>query len=355
MDLERFLSNRRPRWARLNELLGRVEAASLAALSTADADEFFELYRLVSSDLSLAQTRTANPALLNYLESLVGRTYAVLVVPPRVRPWNAWWAIIRHRFPARLRAERVALGLATVTFVAGILFGAGATWWVPDTVEIFLAPEHLTEMPSERVARLEAEAAAGEDGIQTVGQQSAFATFLFTHNIRVSVLCFTLGFALGIGTIAVLFLNGAMVGCITVRYAMDGVMTFFVAWVGPHGALELPCIVIAGAAGLIIARAQLRRDRGTFREQMRGLRPVLADILIGAATLLVVAGIIEGGFSQITEPTLPYELKIAVAAALFVGLLLYVLLMPVDPPAPMRENRLGAGLTLPPVKSAAVS
>jgi hypothetical protein len=56
------------------------------------------------------------------------------------------------------------------------------------------------------------------------------------------------------------------------------------------------------------------------------------DVLVGTATLLVLAGIIEGGFSQISQLTVPYALKIAVAAALLIALLAYAFLMPLRRP-----------------------
>ena len=64
---------------------------------------------------------------------------------------------------------------------------------------------------------------------------------------------------------------------------------------------------------------------------MRKARPGLIDLLVGASTLLVLAGTIEGGFSQINEPTIPYAFKIAVACVLFALLLAYLFWMPARP------------------------
>ena len=149
---------------------------------------------------------------------------------------------------------------------------------------------------------------------------TVFTTYLFTHNIRVSIFAFALGFTFGIGTILLLFYNGTILGCLAYLYYQDGVFTFFVAWIGPHGALELPSIIFGATAGLLIGRALLRRNEGTFQQQLRTLRPHLLNLIVGTACCLVVAGIVEGGFSQINEPTLSYPFKIGVAIALFAGL-----------------------------------
>ena len=47
-------------------------------------------------------------------------------------------------------------------------------------------------------------------------------------------------------------------------------------------------------------------------------------ILLGTAAILVLAGLIEGSFSQFTNKTFPYPIKIGVAVSLFVMLLCYL-------------------------------
>jgi uncharacterized membrane protein SpoIIM required for sporulation len=104
----------------------------------------------------------------------------------------------------------------------------------------------------------------------------------------------------------------------------DGVSTFFLAWVGPHGALELPSIAFAGAAGLIAGRALLLPGNRSVGASLRAALPDVRRMLLGTAAILVLAGLIEGSFSQFTAKTFPYALKIAFAAGLFVLLLVYL-------------------------------
>jgi uncharacterized membrane protein SpoIIM required for sporulation len=331
MDLNHFLRSRHMRWQRLSDLLERIDQRGVAGLSAEEADEFFHLYRLTSSDLNLVQTRTGNPAVVDYLEGLVGRAYGCLAVPKRPAFFRPWWMILRHYFPAAVRAELPCLLLCAVVFLAGTVLGLAATTLSPKSADAFLSEEYLDERPAQRVARLESDERAGHSRITTTGAHSVFTAFLFTHNIRVSIFAFALGLTFGIGTLVVLFYNGAMLGALAALYWADGVFTFFIAWVGPHGSLEIPCVLLAGTAGLLLARTQWRRGRGSIVAQIREIRPRMVDLLVGAATLLVIAGSIEGGFSQINAPTLPYALKIAVAGALFTALLAYLFWVPVTP------------------------
>jgi uncharacterized membrane protein SpoIIM required for sporulation len=115
-----------------------------------------------------------------------------------------------------------------------------------------------------------------------------------------------------------------ILGAIATLYLLDGVSVFFFAWVGPHGALELPSIVFAGAAGLLTGRALLMPGNLTRGASVRRVMPDVTRMMAGAALTLILAGLIEGSFSQFSARTIPYSLKIAVAAVLFAGLVSYL-------------------------------
>ena len=102
-------------------------------------------------------------------------------------------------------------------------------------------------------------------------------------------------------------------------YFLDGVTTFFLAWVGPHGALELPAIVFGGAAGLRAGRALIAPGVRSQAAALRAAFPSVWRMMLATALVLVLAGLIEGSFSQFSARTFPYPLKIAVAALLFGG------------------------------------
>jgi uncharacterized membrane protein SpoIIM required for sporulation len=101
---------------------------------------------------------------------------------------------------------------------------------------------------------------------------------------------------------------------------------FFLAWVGPHGALEIPAIVFGGAAGLRLGRALLRPGDQTTGAALREAFPSVWRILLVACLVLVAAGLIEGSFSQFSAKTIPYGLKISVAVVLFAALFSYLFL-----------------------------
>ena len=61
MDINEFIARRENQWQRLTALTDKAGHDTVQGLSTAEAEEFFSLYRLASSDLNLVQTRGGVP------------------------------------------------------------------------------------------------------------------------------------------------------------------------------------------------------------------------------------------------------------------------------------------------------
>ena len=129
--------------------------------------------------------------------------------------------------------------------------------------------------------------------------EAAFSAQLITHNIQVALLAAALGVTFGIGTALLLFENGVLLGAVAVRYTQQGFGLFVTAWLLPHGAFEIPSILIAGQAGFYLARLLLRRreDRN-MRQSMREWLMLIA----GLAMMLVWAGTDGGVFFAASGP-----------------------------------------------------
>src|SRR5262249_19886872 len=79
----------------------------------------------------------------------------------------------------------------------------------------------------------------------------------------------------------------------------------------PHGVVEIPAILIAGQAGLVLALALIGWGKRTpLRMRLREVSSDLMTLIFGVAVLLVWAGFIEAFLSQYHEPVIPYEFKI---------------------------------------------
>lgn len=321
MEIERFLADRATQWRRLERLLDQVESAPDHELGLSRIQEVVHLYREACSDLNKARSYTANAALLDRLNELTGRGYRfVYRRQPRGLTRAAVTRFLRREVPMAFRRRRAAVMAAAGALIVGAIVGFGAVVASPQR-GAQLVPEHFFDAdPRERVEKLEAE----EERIDTVEKASQFAAQLYTHNIQVALLAFSLGALTLVGGLWILFYNGVILGAVAGLYVTQGVHVFFLAWVGPHGALEIPAIVFSGAAGLVAGRALLLPGD---RSAGASVAAVLGDVwrmMLATALVLVVAGIIEGSFSQFTAKTVPYSLKIGVAATLLVALLVYL-------------------------------
>jgi uncharacterized membrane protein SpoIIM required for sporulation len=318
-DVNRFVRERGADWSRLDASLLQIERGGVRGQSLAELRAFARLYRRVSSDLLRAQSAAVNAGLLDYLNDIVARAYAVVHASNRPSKRRLREFFLRD-FPRQFRREWRLFACAAVVLACGIATGAISVARDPYALGALIPDDHQAYSPAERVQR--DERAAGK---MQSDRAAAFSGWLFTHNMEVSFLMFALGLTFGAGTLAVLFLNGVPLGALGAQYHQDGKALFFWAWVLPHGFTELTVVCIAGAAGLIIARGLWlpgRRSRGrALADEARAA----TSLLLGALPLLVLAGVVEGSISQLHAPTLPYAVKLVFAFVLAIAVSSYLL------------------------------
>jgi uncharacterized membrane protein SpoIIM required for sporulation len=179
--------------------------------------------------------------------------------------------------------------------------------------------DHLGD-PGKRVAEEE----KGERHDREM-QHATFAGMLMVNNIKVSILTLALGMTYGVGTMITLFHNGVLLGVVAIDYILAGQTLFLLGWLMPHGVIEIPAILIAGQAGLILGGSLLGwGDRAPLRRRLRLIGPDLMTLIGGVALLLIWAGLIESFLSQYHQPVIPYWLKIVFGALELAGLIWFL-------------------------------
>ena len=323
IDLDRFAADRGQRWERLAVLLDRAENSPERELGPEGMREILRLYRLTCSDLNQVRSLTADPELLDRLNALAGRGYRFIYRPRRgSRLLGSFAGFLALDIPAAYRRHAGAVAVAASAFLLGTLFGLCAVLLRPTAAADLIPEEFFTQSPRERVENIE----NNDERIANVEDAAVFGAELYTHNIRVSFLAFSLAALTVIGGVWILFYNGIILGAVAATYLTDGVGVFFFAWVGPHGSLELPAIVFSGAAGLAAGRALFLPGELSRGASLRRTLPAVWRMMVGVMVVLVLAGLIEGSFSQFSAKTVPYTLKIAVAVILHAALLAYLFL-----------------------------
>ena len=322
IDLQKFSAVERPVWQELEKLLDQLEVDPVSKLNLERARRFHYLYERTSADLAKLVTFAAEPELRRYLETLVARAYSEIhetrINQKRFAP-IAWFL---HTLPQTFRRHVKAFYLATAVLVIGALFGGFAMAFDPEakqTVMPAMFSDHLGD-PAERVRREE----QGRN-TPTAGQLTPFSTMLMTHNIRQAINALALGMTFGIGTLVSLFYNGVILGLIGMDYVAAGQTKFLLAWLMPHGVIEIPALLVAGQAGLVLANALIgwgKRER--LAQRFRAVAPDLVTLIFGVGLMLIWAGLVEAFLSQYHEPVIPYSAKIIFGCIELVMLVLFL-------------------------------
>lgn len=321
IDLERFIDEEKKYWMELETILDKLDRDPLKKMNLSEIKRFHYLYQRTSSDLARVMGFSAETEIRRYLESLVGHAYAEVHElrgkPHGFSPLHWFFRI----FPQTFRQHIHAFVLALVITVFGFAIGGVAVSIDREAKRVILPFSHLQIDPSKRVA-YEEKVGATKDRLK--GKKATFSAFLMTHNTRVSLFTFAMGFTWGIGTVLLLFYNGVILGATALDFVQAGESTFLLGWLLPHGAIEIPAIMLAGQAGFILAGALIGWGRRiSLKKRLRKVAPELVTLLGGLAVMLIFAGIVEAFFSQYHEPVIPYDAKIVFGVLELTALILF--------------------------------
>lgn len=304
MSLDAFIAERQGRWSALEAAIKTAKRGRLRTQSASDIENFGLLLRQTSSDLAIARRDHPDAPITEYLNTLCARAHPLLY---RGSPWRpgSIGPFFATALPRAFRAAWPYILASLALMVIGFIAGWVAVYVRPD-LRASLVPSSLFD-----------EMARGQIG---AGVQDApfAAAFIIQNNIRVALICFAGGMLLGIPTVLVLLANGWMLGTVAAAVHLGGYDYQFWSLIVPHGVLELSVIVISGGTGLMLGAAilrpgQLRRGEALARVAVRAVLLVL-----GAATLLIIAGTLE---TFVSPSALPDALKLATGG--LVGVLLY--------------------------------
>ena len=340
LDLNRFIKEGEDVWKELESLLERLNNDPDTRLDMTQIERFHYLYQRTSADLARIMDFSDRQEIRLYLESLVGRAYTHIHENRRKsRRFNVFQWMFKL-FPRTFRRHITAFYLSAAIVMAGSMFGAAMMTVDSESKAALMPFAHLAQDPSSRVAR--------EEGVQKdelAGKKSAFASHLIANNTRVSIFALSLGVTWGIGTVIVLFTNGIFLGAVIADYISAGQAVFLTGWLLPHGSIEIPAIILAGQAGLVLAGAMIGRGQPvSFTTRLREVSADLFTLMGGVCLMLVWAGFVESFLSQYHEPHISYGAKIAFGAVQLCLLTAFLAACgrdPVDPGGPENPDESG--------------
>ena len=282
MNVDAFLSKRRPSWEELEALL---EAARRRPekLGPTRVLALGRRYRGAAADLAIARRSFPGDPTVAYLEGLVDRARHVVYDAPTRRGsvvrfiTRDYWRLVVERRPALLLA-------ASLLFAPAFLSGAWA--WSDPGRAAGLVPAAYRSVTEPRPH--------GSNDELSSPQRAAISSQIFTNNIEVTFLAFAGGMLLGLGTALLLVSNGVLLGTVAGLAIGAGNGRVFFELVVAHGVLELSCITVAGAAGLRLGWSIVEPGLRTRMASLGAEARRSIAIVLGTMPWLVVAGLTEG-------------------------------------------------------------
>ncbi len=284
----------------------------MRSLDPSEVVELGRLYRATTSDLAYARARAFDRTLVEYINRLTARAHAH-VYGGSVESGSARIGrFYRETFPREFRRSFAYFAVcAAVTIACSVV--AYALIRSHPAQAYSLLPK--TMIPGEIRKSLHDSNFAFDGDFAP-----AMSTMIVTNNIKVAIVAFAGSVTLGALTLYIIGYNGLMLGGLGALFANAGFGYDFWATIAPHGAIELTAIQIAGAAGLLIAAGVLYPGRLRRRDAIVANARRAGTLIVGVASMLVVAGSIEG---FISPQRWPPEVRIAIGTATAVALVLY--------------------------------
>lgn len=314
MKQQRFEAQHQDAWAVFEAQLGQ-QGLGVRSAARMDLEDFPERYRRICHHLAVAQQRAYTAALVDRLHDLALRGHQALYGQ---RPGLAgrWAAFLVTGFPRLVRSCWRSVLLAALLF--GLPF-AGLPVLIqrnPEVAFLIEPPQDLARyegMYQPKEGRFGRERAADTD-------LAMFGHYIW-NNIRITFQAFATGLLGGLGSVFFLLWNGLHGGAVAGHLTRVGLGSTFWPFVATHSALELPALVLAGAAGLQMGGALLAPGRRRRLDALREATAACAPLVYGAALMDVGAALLEAFWSA--SALVPPTMKFAAGGTLWALMFLY--------------------------------
>lgn len=298
------------RWAEYESLVSLMEKGKAGP----DAEKLPRLFRELSLDLSLAESRMYGSRVTERLNELVIRGYE-LIYRTRRGSWEMVVSFVAVKFPQAVRAEWRLFWLCNAVFwlpfFAMMLSADHDIRWVQAVLgaDGMASMEQMYGGKEEQLSHLRAE----------YGSNFMMFCFYIYNNVAIDFRIFAGGMAAGVGTLFFLLFNGLHIGAAAgyVNHACNP--ESFWTFVAGHSSFELLGMVVSGMAGMRLGLAILRPGRlPRVRALVEASKQAL-PLIYGAAIMTSMAAVVEGFWSA---QALPSNLKYTVG---IIGWVLHIL------------------------------
>ncbi len=297
-----WLEKRRPYWTRLEALLAAANSSGIKQLTRAEMREMALLYRQVASDLSVLRRDGTAQTYAAHVNQLLARAHHIIYAGRKTSPTHLF-RYLRDEYPKIFRRNLAYVAASVGITLASAALGAILTTNHIEFMRHILGPQMIATMERHEM---------WTHSVVSVAPTATSA--IMTNNLSVSFITFAGGIVFGLLTLFSLYNNGMNVGVIGAACHHYGMSVALWSFVAPHGSLELPAIMLAGAAGLRLGQGMLFPGGLRWKDSVAQSGMEASRIVSGTIPMLVVAGCLEGFFSPSSAPV---WLKFTIGALLF--------------------------------------
>jgi len=287
-------------------------------MPTHNPDEVAERFVNITDDLAYAKTFYPKSKTTAYLNNLAADFHQSIYKNKKEKAGRIFqfW---RLELPALFREYHKQLLYSFIFFMVFFLIGVMSARYDRNFVRLIMGDDYVN-MTNANIAK--------GDPFGVYKSEGSFGMFfhIVSNNLYVTVLDFLSGIVFSIGTLALLFQNGVMLGAFEYLFISKGLGFQSVLVVFIHGTLEISSIIIAGGAGLVFGNSIIFPKTYTRMASMKKGAVDGMKITIGILPVIVVAAIFESFVTRHTEMPVWLSLIILTASLLFI--VWYVILYP---------------------------
>ncbi|NMM48177.1 stage II sporulation protein M [Marinigracilibium pacificum] len=290
----------------------------LSKTSGSNPDEFHKLYIEITDDLSYSRSHYPNRMIRVYLNNISQRLYQSLSKNKK-HGFSKIIEFFRYDLPRTMWNTRKELLASFIMFTIFFAVGAFSAHYEPEFVTQILGSQYV-EMTEENIA-------AGDPmGVYKDSNELEMFVGIGLNNLMVAAKTYLFGIFSLIGTFLILLYNGIMVGAFQYFFIQKGLFweSFSTIWI--HGTIEISCIILAGAAGLVLGKGWM--FPGTYSRLQAFLIQAKRSIkiILGTAPFIVIAAFIESFITRFDD--IPIIFRLAFIFICFVLMVGYFVVYP---------------------------
>lgn len=287
-----FIKQNKEQWLEVEKVLNKRQRIL--------PDQMADLYIQLLGDLSFSQTYYPKSSTTTYLNFLVSQIYRKIYKTKRIEK-NRFIFFFTEEVPQVVYKYRKLIYFSFVLFFFFVFLGVISAMYNTDFVRIVLGNGYVNQT-LENIENGDAMA------IYKSGSNWGSAIAITINNIRVALNAFILGISAGFLTYYILLKNAIMIGAFQYFFYEKGVFVDSLKGIWLHGAMEIFSIVIAAAAGFVLAKSIVFPQ--TYSRMLSFKIGFKEGLKIFLATLpfFTMAGFIEGYVTRYSN-TMPIWLN----------------------------------------------